>query len=79
MKLVNIQVIPSNHINKKKKITIASGTWLNSWLHSLSPPDYEQEPRLNEMDFLEIDLLGPQPIRSTKSATTYSTIHQKTM
>jgi hypothetical protein len=28
---------------------------------------------------LEIDLLGPQPIRLTKSAITYSTIHQKTM
>jgi hypothetical protein len=42
-------------------------------------PDYEQEPQLNEMDFLEIDLLGPQPIRLTKSAITYSTIHQKTM
>jgi len=42
-----------------KKNTITSGTWLNySWLHSLSPPDYEQEPQLNE-----IDLLGPQPIR----------------
>ena len=22
-------------------------------------PGYEQEPQLNEMDFLEIDLLGP--------------------
>ncbi|XP_061948519.1 TMV resistance protein N-like isoform X2 [Populus nigra] len=38
-----------------------------------------EEPQSNEMDFLEIDLLGPQPIRLTKSATTYSTIHQKTM
>ncbi|KAJ6861077.1 hypothetical protein NC651_037221 [Populus alba x Populus x berolinensis] len=38
-----------------------------------------QEPQSNEMDFLEIDLLGPQPIRLTKSATTCSTIHQKTM
>ncbi|KAJ6867093.1 hypothetical protein NC652_038351 [Populus alba x Populus x berolinensis] len=31
------------------------------------------------MDFLENDLLGPHPIRLTKSATTCSTIHQKTM
>jgi len=86
-----------------KKITIASGTWLHSWLLSLSPPDMNknpikwngflgnwspwstayilglQEPQSNEMDFLEIDLLGPQPIRLTKSATTCSTIHQKTM
>jgi hypothetical protein len=29
------------------------------------------------IDEVEIDLLVPQPIRSTKSATTYSTIHQK--
>jgi hypothetical protein len=38
-----------------------------------------KEPQSNEMDFLEIDLLGPQPTRLTKSATTCSTIHQKTM
>jgi len=63
------------HVNNENKITITSGTWL----HSLSPPDYEQEPQLNEMDFLENDLLGPQRIRLTKSATTCSTIHQKTM
>jgi hypothetical protein len=33
------------HVNNENKITITSGTWL----HSLSPPDYEQEPQLNEM------------------------------
>jgi hypothetical protein len=34
-------------------------------LHSHSPPNYEQEPQLNEIDFLEIDLLRPHPIRLT--------------
>ena len=34
-------------------------------MHSHSPPNYEQEPQLNEIDFLEIDLLRPHPIRLT--------------
>jgi len=39
----------NTHVNNENKITITSA-WLNySWLHSLSPPDYEQEPQLNEM------------------------------
>jgi hypothetical protein len=74
-----VQTVLDIHINKNKKKYNLNRHMDEFMVAFAFTPGYEQEPQLNEMDFLEIDLLGPQRIRLTKSATTCSTIHQKTM
>jgi len=44
---VGVKYNAAHQMLLKKTKSTSFHSWLNSWLHSLSPPDYEQEPQLN--------------------------------